>query len=244
MRRRRFDEAVVSNGPRVHWIQHVPYEGLGAIAPWLAEYDAVVERTAAYEASRFPAPDTFDMLIIMGGPMGAFDDARHPWLGYERAAIRSAVQADKLVLGICLGAQLIAAGLGASVRRNRSPEIGWFPVEPTTEAASGPFADAFLDSLDVFHWHYDTFDLPDDAVRLAYSEACTHQAFAIGDRVLALQFHPEMELEEARAIVEHDAPSLPRGPWVQRAAEMFARPERFETTNVWLTALLDRWVGT
>ncbi len=234
----------MSNGPRIHWIQHVPYEGLGAIASWLAERDALVERTVAYETDRFPAPDAFDMLVVMGGPMGAFDDAKHPWLGYERAAIRSAVQADKLVLGICLGAQMIAAGLGASVRRNRAPEIGWFPVEPTTEAASSPFADAFSDSLDVFHWHYDIFDLPDDAVRLAYSEACTHQAFGMGDRVLALQFHPEMTLEGAREIVAHDLPALPRGPWVQPADEMLARPERFDAANGWFTALLDRWVGT
>lgn len=234
----------MTNGPRVHWIQHVPYEGLGGIASWLAAREAVVERTAAYEAARFPAPDAFDILIVLGGPMGAFDDAKHPWLGYERAAIRAAVETDKLVLGICLGAQLIAAGLGASVRRSRAPEIGWFPVEPTTEAAATPFADAFGDPFDAFHWHYDTFDLPADAVRLAYSEACPHQAFSIGDRVLALQFHPEMTLEEARAIQEHDAPMLPRGPWVQPADEMLARPERFDTAHAWLTELLDRWLGT
>ncbi|HKI94785.1 MAG TPA: type 1 glutamine amidotransferase [Gemmatimonadales bacterium] len=233
----------MTDGPRVHWIQHVPYEGLGVMAAWLAERAAVVERTAAYEATHFPSPDAFDMLIVMGGPMGAFDDAKYPWLGYERALIRSAVQADKLVLGICLGAQLIAAGLGASVRRGRSPEIGWFPVEPTTDAASTAFADAFSDSLDAFHWHFDTLDLPTDAVRLAYSEACTHQAFAIGDRVLGLQFHPEMTPEEARAIAEHDGTTLPRGPWVQTADEMLARPERFEAANGWLTALLDRWAA-
>lgn len=232
------------NGPRVHWIQHVPYEGLGAIVPWLETHGARLELTRAHETEHFPGPDSFDWLIVMGGPMGAFDDAKHPWLGYERAAIRAAVEADKLVLGICLGAQLIAAGMGASVRRSRAPEIGWFPIEPTTEAASSPFADAFGDPLDVFHWHYDCVDLPDDAVRLAYSEACTHQAFAIGDRVLALQFHPEMTLDGARAIVERDGTTLPRGPWVQPADEMLARPERFNAPNAWLTALLDAWVGT
>jgi GMP synthase-like glutamine amidotransferase len=233
----------MSDALRVHWIQHVPYEGLGAIAPWLKAHGARVAMTRAFDTTQFPEPDTFDWLIVMGGPMGAFEDAAHPWLGYERACIRTAVESGKRVLGICLGAQLIAAGLGGAVHRNAHPEIGWFPVEPTPDAEESDFAEVFCDTLDAFHWHYDTFTLPPDAVRLAYSDACTHQAFAVGARVLALQFHPEMTAEGARAIVAHDGTRLTPSAWVQAPDEMLGRPERYAPGNCWLEAVLDRMAG-
>ena len=126
----------------------------------------------------------------MGGPMSVNDDL--PWLGDEMQAIRDTIQRGKPVLGICLGAQLIAKALGARVYRNPVKEIGWAPVYWTEQTAADPLFDGFSHPETVFHWHGETFDLPYGAERLAYSDACANQAFRIAGNVYALQFHPEV----------------------------------------------------
>ena len=224
---------------RVHWIQHVPFEELGAIRPWLVERGARVTATQCFADASFPSLDDFDWLIVMGGPMSVHDSDRHPWLAAEQRLIAQAISAGKTVLGICLGAQLVARALGARVFRAAEREIGWFPVEPVNAATGNPFVGLFAHPRDVFHWHGETFDLPAGAVPLARSTACVNQAFAVGDRVLALQFHLEMTPDGARALIAHCPEDLAPGPWVQSPAAMLADQSRFRDGHVRLRGVLD-----
>jgi GMP synthase-like glutamine amidotransferase len=140
------------------------------------------------------------MLTVMGGPMSANDEARLGWLGPEIALVREAIAADKMVLGICLGAQIIAKALGARVYPGNAKEIGWFPVQRT--AGSHPLFDGLPDSFTPIHWHGETFDLPHEAKLLAKSEITQNQAFAVGQRVLGLQFHMEATEQSVRALLK------------------------------------------
>ena len=144
---------------RVHYFQHVPFEGLGSMTGWLKARSARVTSTRFFEDSRLPGMADIDWLIILGGPMSVNDEKTCPWLSEEKAFIAEAAARGKVVLGVCLGAQLIARALGARVYANPQPEIGWFPVERTGE----PGAPALPPRLDVFHWHGETFDLPSGA---------------------------------------------------------------------------------
>ena len=223
---------------RVHYLQHVPFEGLGSIAPWLEARGARVTSTRLYEDPRLPGVERFDWLIVMGGPMSANDDDLHPWLPRERELVAESVEAGKTVLGICLGAQLLARALGARVYRSPEPEIGWFRVDAAGGEAREPGPDAMAaDSgdpgpltlpIDAFHWHGETFDLPLGATHLARSAACAHQAFSVGPRVLGLQFHLEMTPAGVRALVDACGDELRTAPCIQSQAEMLRDPQRFE----------------
>ena len=226
---------------RIHWYQHVPFEGLGSIDTWARSRGAAVTATRWHAGDRAPAADAFDWLVVMGGPMGVYDEAQHPWLAAEKRSLHEALDAGRTVVGICLGAQLVAAVLGARVTRNPHREIGWFPVHRDPAAAAHPVAQALPAAFEAFHWHGDTFAVPPGAVPLARSEACANQAFAIGNRVLALQFHLEVTLASAVAMVAHCPADLLPGPYVQAAGELVrADPARFERLNGVMEGLLDR----
>jgi GMP synthase-like glutamine amidotransferase len=140
------------------------------------------------------------------------------------------------VLGICLGSQLLAEALGARVVRNPEPEIGWFPVERAPDA----IWPGLPHSISVFHWHEDSWELPRGAVRLYGSSGCANQAFALGDRLAGVQFHPEMTAEIARAIVREEGDTLPLGRFVQPPGEILADPAAYEAGHRLLWGLLDR----
>jgi GMP synthase (glutamine-hydrolysing) len=171
--------------------RHSALEGIGSIAGALERHNIAWLGLDLY-ARTGAAPDLAEAagLILMGGPMSVNDNLS--WLGDEMRAIRDAIDRGRPVLGICLGAQLIAKALGARVYRNPVREIGWAPVSWTEEAAADPLFRGFSRPETVFHWHGETFDLPDGAERLAYSEACANQAFRIAGNVYGLQFHPEV----------------------------------------------------
>lgn len=239
---------------RAHYLQHVPFEGLGTIGSWLEARHARVTATRLYANDALPGVRDLDWLIVMGGPMGANDDSRYPWLAAERALIAEAVGAGKVVLGVCLGAQLLARALGARVYRNPEPEIGWLTVEPVggSEPVGGgdsggesaaSLRGLFARPIEAFHWHGDTFDLPAGATHLARSAACAHQAFAVGPRVLALQFHLEMTAPGARALVEACADEIRPAPWVQTEAQILGDHERFARIHRAMAAVLDRLAG-
>lgn len=226
---------------RIHCLQHVPFEGPAGIGDWAARKGHPVTTTPLFEHRGFPDQGTFDWLVIMGGPMGVRDEADYPWLADEKGLIREAIGVGKTVIGVCLGAQLIAHILGARVYRNSHREIGWFPVELTDQGrTSGPFA--FLPPrFEVFHWHGDTFDLPDGAVHLASSEGCAHQAFLYQGRVLGLQFHLESTPASVADIVANCADEITSGSYVQDAERMLAAPgEDYARINQALFGILDR----
>ena len=229
------------NRLRVHSLLHVPFEGLGSIQAWLERRRAEPSATRLFDAgARLPRPDEFDWLVVMGGPMSVNDERAHPWLVPEKRLVAEAIAASKTVLGICLGAQLVASALGAKVGRNPEREIGWFPVEPTPEASRSALAPVFASPAEVFHWHGETFELPPDATLLARSAACAHQAFCLGERVLGLQFHLETTAESARALVAHCPEDLAPGRWVQSAREIVGGEARFDRINRAMGAVLDR----
>jgi GMP synthase-like glutamine amidotransferase len=171
----------------------------------------------------------------MGGPMNVSQHREHPWLRAEKRAILDAIAAGKRLLGVCLGAQLIADVLGGTVSKNREREIGWFPVRSMPGGAASPFA--FPDETAVFHWHAETFSLPPGGVLLAASAGCANQAFAFGRNVLALQFHLEMTATEIGRIARECAGELTPGRYVQSADEMIASAAENEPAT---SALLDR----
>src|SRR5512140_244333 len=179
--------------PSVLVLQHHPLEHAGVFADALARGGARVDVVRSYAGERCPPTlASWDGLIVMGGPMSVGDDDVHPWLGAERALVAHAIAADTPTLGVCLGAQLIAAVAGAPVARGPIPEIGWFRIHPTAEAARDRlFADAT--PFAALEWHRDAFPLPPGAVALASSAHSPVQAFRLGRRVYGFLFHLEVD---------------------------------------------------
>lgn len=205
---------------KVHWFQHVEFEGLGLIEPWLRArgHGLSVTRWWAGEAAG-PAAAECEWLIVMGGPMNIYQHRDHPWLVAEKAAIAAAAARGARILGICLGAQLIADVLGGKVMQNPEREIGWWAVRAAPDGVASRYA--FPAETIVLHWHGDTFTLPPGATWLAESEACARQAFAWGERVLALQFHLEMGADAVAEIAAGCAGELAAGgAWVQPAERL------------------------
>jgi GMP synthase (glutamine-hydrolysing) len=171
-------------------IRHVHFEDLGTFGPVLEAHgykivyvDAGIADLSAIGSARI------DLLVVLGGPIGAYEEDHYPFLTGELALIEKRLKADLPILGICLGAQLMARALGAEVRPGPAKEIGWGPVTVTEAGLAGPLR--HLGSEPVLHWHGDAFTLPDGAERLAATEICPNQAFSMGPNVLAIQFHPE-----------------------------------------------------
>lgn len=225
---------------RVSWLQHADFEGLGCIESWLLERGHRVDGAALYRGAVPPVPDGFDALIVMGGPMNVHQHQAHPWLAREKAAIRAALAARKRVLGICLGAQLIADALGATVRRNAEREIGWWPVE--LNDAGRAQLPSLPSRFTAFHWHEDSYALPQGAQCLAGSAACAQQAFSYdGGRVLGLQFHLEVRLDDARRWFEHERP--PGARYVQTPEQILAQHAAFAENNRLMCAVLEQFFG-
>lgn len=226
---------------RVLIVQHAEFEGPGAIADWAAARGHETTTVAA-SGGEFPLAHEGDLLVILGGPISAGDEALHPWLVAEKAAIRLAVGAGARVLGVCLGAQILASVLGASVGRNPEPEIGWFPIRLTPEAWHSSVFGAFPASPVVGHWHGDTFDLPAGATRIATSEACANQAFEYaGGRVVGVQFHLEWTAESVDALLGTCSADLIPGRHVVTEEEFSAgEREHGQACRRMLYALLDR----
>jgi GMP synthase-like glutamine amidotransferase len=228
---------------RLHALQHVPYEPPGRIAGWAHRRGHTMHTSHLYAGDPLPAPGAFDWLIVMGGPMGVGDEHAHPWLAPEKDCIARAVHDGALVIGICLGAQLLAQVLGARVFANPEEEIGWFPLRPAAGAAQ---ATAFADWPDrplVLHWHGDTFELPAGAVHAWSSDACTNQAFVVKDRLYGLQFHVEVTPEGCAALCDACADKLQPSPWRQDRATLLGDAARFTAAHAWLEAMLDRIAG-
>lgn len=186
-------------------IRHLAFEDLGLIGPALeARGFAVRYVEAGLDDLAALAPAADDLMIVLGGPLGAYEEAVFPWLADEIEVIRRRIAARLPLIGICLGAQLIARALGAAVYPGREKEIGWAPVTLTTAGHASPLK--VLDGVPVLHWHGDTFDLPEGALRLAATGLTLNQAFSVGEQILGLQFHVEVtEAQFERWLIGHRA---------------------------------------
>lgn len=172
-------------------LRHVGFEDLGSFAAPLREagYDVAYVDVADRDP-RSLDPLGADLLVVLGGPISVHDGATYPFVTGEIELLRVRLAADRPTLGICLGAQMIAAALGARVHAMKTKEIGWSELHIHGTVAPNPLVS--LENIAVLHWHGDMFDLPDGATLLASSPACAHQAFARGPNILGLQFHPEV----------------------------------------------------
>jgi GMP synthase-like glutamine amidotransferase len=215
---------------RAHYLQHVPFEGFGSIETWLQKAGYEITSTKFHESAVLPFPDEIDFLVVMGGPMSVNDEDEFPWLVSEKQFVRKVIASGKPVLGICLGAQLIANAMGGKVFPNAVKEIGWFPVRSVS--SNHNFTFAFPESVEVFHWHGETFSLPPGAIRIAESEGCQNQAFQIGKSVIGLQFHLETTPESARELVANCRDELIPSRYVQREEDILSRSlESYRTIN-------------
>lgn len=229
----------------IHYFQHVAFEGLGAIEGLLLNQGHTLTATHFY-TDDYTVPDinSIDALIIMGGPMSVYDDHAYPWLHAEKAFIEDCIQQGKKVLGICLGAQLIAVCIGAHVYTATNKEIGWFPVFPTDECHTVPwFYNLFKNNLTVFHWHGDKFEIPyDDSICLLYSEANDNQAFMKGGSVIALQFHLEATAETVQQMIAHGEHELKQTRFIQSKEQLEEGLVHAENGNEIVASLLHHWL--
>jgi len=207
---------------RLHYLKHVPFEDIGSIREWAVLRNVTVSCTELYKGHELPSVEDFDALVVMGGPMNIYDEEQYPWLVKEKEFIKEAVEERKSIVGICLGAQLIADVLGSKVYENNHSEIGWYEVEKSIDEF--PFLE---EKMTVFHWHGDTFDLPAGAIRLYRSETCMNQAFIYNNRVIALQFHLEANTFTARELVDNCADDIVDGEYIQTAAELFVKTKKY-----------------
>jgi GMP synthase-like glutamine amidotransferase len=225
---------------RIHYLQHVPFEGLSSIAEWVSLHEHHLTATKFFTDSTLPEPAEIDWLVIMGGPMGVYDEEKYNWLTFEKQLIKKTIESGKTVIGICLGAQLIAEVLGAKVYTNHYKEIGWFPIQLSEEAIENKLFKGFDKTLTVFHWHGDTFDLPTDATHMASSEACKNQAFLYNEKVLGLQFHFEMTEQALKKMIENGSAELKPSSFIQTAETILNNQDLIEDNKRVLFTLLDR----
>src|SRR6516165_3211979 len=221
-------------------LQHVEFEGPAAIADWAADRRVPVRVCHLGHNGILPSIYDFDMLTVMGGPMNANDQAQLDWLGPEIALVREAIAADKTVFGVCLGAQMIAKAMGARVYPGNAKEIGWFPVE---RMGAHPLFGGLPDSFTPLHWHGETFDLPRGAKLLAKSKIALNQAFAVGQRVLGVQFHMEPTEESVRMLVKAAAREIGCGTFEQQPGIILSNLGQCAGLRPLLETVLDRLTG-
>jgi GMP synthase-like glutamine amidotransferase len=225
---------------KIHCIQHVKFETPGTITEWIEKKNYFLSVTRLYENEDFPEIDTFDLLIVMGGPMNIYEYEKYTWLKEEKAFLEKAIAGGKAVLGICLGAQLLADVLKAEVFMNNYKEIGWFPVSAVKENKFEiPLLEGIPDEFTAFHWHGDTFSLPEEAKRLFESEACKNQGFIYENRVIGLQFHLEMSNQTIKNVIENSRDELVKGKYIQTESEMLERDVHLKESRQLMFRLLD-----
>ncbi|MDR1941420.1 MAG: type 1 glutamine amidotransferase [Endomicrobium sp.] len=226
---------------KIHCFKHVPFEDLGCIKNWIDAKGHSLSYTEFYKNHSLPKQNEYDWLIVMGGPMGVYEEDKYTWLASEKAFIKQALQNNKTIIGICLGAQLIADVLGAKVYKNKEKEIGWLPIETlknkplfseVSELNGNP-------ALTVFQWHGDTFDLPGGAKLLASSDACKNQAFLYKNNVLAIQFHFEVTKESAKSMALNCKNEIIPAKYSQTLEEILNNDKHISKNNLLMFNILD-----
>ena len=217
---------------RVLVFQHDPYDGPGYLGEALTRRGATLDIVRLDTGDTAPDPSDYDLLLILGGEMNVYQEAKYPWLVEENRAIQKALAENKPVLGVCLGGQLLAKALGAPVHLNAAPEVGLKPVALTEAGKNDPLFAGLSNGLEAVEWHADTFAIPSGAVALARSAGCANQAFRFGDRAYGLQFHPEVTpamLAEWVSVAHSDSVD---GPTFQREVEMKAEALRVQAERL------------
>lgn len=224
----------------IHFIQHMPFEHPASIADWAAEKNYTTSYTKVFEAATFPSIDSFDMLVIMGGTMGVYEEDKYSWMPTEKALIKQSIEAKKKVLGICLGAQFIAEALGAKVFPHTTKEIGWLPVE---KVMLHPLTDGLPQAFTTFHWHGDTFTLPPNAIHLFKTKGCAQQGFVSNNHVAALQFHMEVKEDLLVGMTAHERAELVKDEYVQTEEELkILTQQHISLQKGYMYKLLDAFV--
>ncbi len=224
---------------RLHYLQHVPFENPGSILTWAKENKYVVTNTQLYKNDPFPRQQDFDWLVIMGGPMNIYEEEKYPWLAAEKKFIQEAIRSGKIIIGLCLGAQLLADVTGGKVTQNPYKEIGWFPIQLSEKVRLSPLFSFFPEQPVVFQWHGDTFSvLPEEAECIAQSQACKNQAFIYKRRVFGFQYHLENTPSIIKDLVENCRDEMVPDIYVQTPEELSAHPEYIEQNNRWMNQFL------
>ena len=229
---------------RILCIQHDPLDGPGALIEWARARDHSLSCFLICKGDPLPPLESFDLLVSLGGPMGAYEEEKHPWLIPEKEYLRQAFAAGKKILGLCLGCQLLADALGGKAFRHTRKEFGWQPIEPLPDGISWFGATT---PFQAFQWHGDTYSLPPGAIQLARNEATEQQAFLVrgpaGSQVIGLQFHLEWTEEMGRDAVAEPGVAPPPSPFVQSPDEILSDLSLFESARSRFFALMDRFVA-
>lgn len=212
---------------KLHVLQHAEGEGLGSLKEWFVQQGAQIKTTRVDLHEPFPKQDDIDWLIIMGGPMSAYEDDKYSWLKTEKEFIKEAIDQNKKVLGICLGGQLIASALGANVYANAEQEIGWYSILKTHDIATWLPKESQL-----LCWHGDCFTLPENATSFANSAITKHQGFCISPRVWALQFHIEAHEDTTETFFKVSGSRLPEGDYIQHLDSLFSSKHLYTSRKI------------
>jgi GMP synthase-like glutamine amidotransferase len=224
---------------RIGCFMHVPFEGPGVIATWAEEKGHRMEYTMLYEGTQLPGSGDTDLLVIMGGPMNVFDFHAHPWMKEEINWVADYIGTGKRVLGICLGAQIIAAALGADVYPGEHKEIGWHALQFLPCLGGYRIFNELPRSRKVFHWHGNTFHIPAGADRIAGTKAFSNQGFIYQGRALALQFHLEVTPDTVRSLVDNCRDELVPGPFVQSEKEILDKKHDYRENQALMYRFMD-----
>lgn len=229
---------------RVVCLQHADYEGPGEIGTWARERGHSLKAVIPL-LERYPAAGSFEMLVVMGGPMGAYEEPAYPWLVSEKRFIAEAIAAGRRVFGVCLGSQLVAEALGGHAHAHTVREVGWPEVRLTTAGRYSRVFSVLPETFVAGEWHGDTFDLPEGVRATASTDACEDQAFEACDgRVVGVQFHlewtPQMLVDLVARHADWLASEPGESPTVVTAAEFLSSLPELARGHELLFRLLDR----
>ncbi len=222
---------------------HVPFEGPGIITEWIEKKNHLLKYTRFYEGDPLPEASEADMLVIMGGPMNVFDFHIHTWMQDEIDWVSDFINSGKPVLGICLGAQIIASAMGVDVYPGKEKEIGWHNLQFLPSLGEFRIWKELPVARKVFHWHGDTFPIPEGATRIASSQAFPSQGFIYNNKVLALQFHLEATPDSVKELVNNCRDELVPGKYIQTEEEILAEENYYQTNQELMFPLLDYLCG-
>lgn len=225
---------------KVHILQHANFEGPGIIEDWTLDRGHEISFSRLYLGEDFPGTKDIDILVIMGGPMSFDEFDKYPWLKNEILFIKEAIIANKVVLGICLGAQILAEALGGRALHGNTKEIGWFPVYFDSNTLKKTGMEFIPEVITVFHWHTDTFEIPPGAVHLAKSNAFTNQAFIYKRKVIGLQFHFEVRTDSVINMVRYGRQELEKSDYVQGEVEILSNSGYIENSNKIMVNILNK----